>query len=343
MDSVDILEENELVEEMQDQIKYKRAITPYVYRCINEINALLKRTDLNPHNLKLIVAGGAAFNHIVKSTTKIFQTHDFDLRLYIDIPPKSNPLFSKKSKDYKNWLIESCQFFAKEFASKLNKYCKSAQKRFGASKFEFVDHGFLSTVEYTLNGVVDSMVDIVPHEPSTSFNYNSTNLSGDYNYKQYLNGPKSLSKIPESRGGFFDMPFVYNQTKYGVYYASLGYLVWDTVRMLNTMIDARRFGFKKRKNLPEWTPWMKFDRYLHKYYTLLSALSQPELFVRCEAVDKFINKCNKVKKRCKIDGQLLHSKKEMFEYGKSRGFYETALKNFEQMDFDTICNSLNSF
>ncbi len=64
-----------------------------------------------------------------------------------------------------------------------------------------------------------------------------------------------------------------------LYYVSLGYLIWDTVRMINfSMIDKRA---------------KKLMRYLKKYHYLLRALSSLKEFGRCDekSFRRFRNKC----------------------------------------------------
>lgn len=362
----EILEANERpLAQVQSNIKYKEILTPAVMNFINFVNGELKMAKDEPgfagliQHLKLIVAGGAAFNHYIKRVEKmsVLETHDFDLRLYLDIPPSRSPLFSSDPKIVKRveeWMIEICREIGKSFANFLNDYVKQTdvkdilkKQHIHASDFRMVDHGFLTTIEYLIkfdkqdeDDFNDSLIDIVPHVHSKAIHYDKLEINKELNFKQYEE--RDFGGV-QSRQGFFKSSLVYTQDKYGVYYVSLGFLVWDTVRMLNYMIDAKFFGFRKRKNNPEFDPSMKFERYMYKYKALLTALSKPELYMRCESVDKFINACNRTKQVCNTNGKILKGKEEVIYEGVRQGVFPNDVywyKELMQMDFGKLCKAV---
>jgi len=350
----EILERNEKnVSEVSANIRYKEILTPAVMNYINFVNDTMKMSKDEPgfvgliQHLKLIIGGGAAFNYYIKSVekTNILTTHDFDLRLYLDIPPSTNPLFGKEAAKIENWMTQICKEIGKSFANFLNDYVKTTNikqqlknENIDITNFRMVDHGFLTTIEYLIrktdDDFNDSLIDIVPHVKSKAIHYDKLEIDKKLNFKQY---EERDSFNVMSRQGFFKSSIVYTKTKYGIYYVSLGFLVWDTVRMINYIIDSKLGGHKKRPVI------LKFERYLYKYKILLSALSRPELYLSCEAVDKFINKCSKIKQVCEINNQKVESKEELIYKGVEAGVFPNDVywyKELMQMDFTTICKSV---
>ena len=357
----EILEANERpLEEVQANIKYKEILTPAILNFITYANNELLLAEDDPgfkgliQHLKLVIGGGAAFNYYIKKSKQmnVLETHDFDLRLYLDIPPTRNPLFGKNVKNVENWMTDIAREIGKSFAGFLNKYIKKSDivveldnRHITTSKFRMVDHGFLTTIEYDMSlpgseKYTDSMIDIVPHIPAISVHYGKMEIDKEKNFKQYEE--ENFSGI-KSRQGFFKASLMFTQDSYGVYYTSLGFLIWDTVSMLNMMIDSRYFGFRKRKNHPDFDPTLKFERYLRKYKALLIAISKPELHLRCEAMDKFVAKCNNLKQVCKVDNKKIYDKAELVYEGVQKGVFPNDVywyKELMKLDFSTICNSV---
>jgi len=360
----EILEANERpLAQVQANIKYKEILTPAVINFITFVNGELKLAKDEPgfsgliQHLKLVVAGGAAFNHYIKRVEKmsVLETHDFDLRLYLDIPPSRNPLFSsdkKRVKQLEEWMTNICREIGKSFANFLNDYVGQTEikqdmkdQNIKVDDFRMVDHGFLTTVEYLIKipnetGFIDSLVDIVPHVHSKAIHYGKLDINKEVNFEQYEEKDHGGG---QSRQGFFKSSLVYTQDKYGVYYVSLGFLVWDTVRMLNWMIDSKFFGFKKRRKNPDYDPTLKFERYMYKYKALLTAISKPELFMRCESADKFINTCNRTKQVCNVKGKKLNKKGEVIYEGVRKGVFPNDVywyKELMKMDFSKLCKAV---
>lgn len=360
----EILEANERpVAQVQANIKYKEILTPAVMNFISFVNGELKLAKDEPgfagliQHLKLVIAGGAAFNHYIKKVEKmaVLETHDFDLRLYLDIPPSRSPLFHPdpmRVQQIENWMIAISREIGKSFANFLNDYVKQTKikqnlkaQNIDATNFRMVDHGFLTTVEYLIripgdDDFNDSLIDIVPHVHSKAIHYDKLEINKELNFKQY--DETDFGGV-QSRQGFFKSSLVYTKNTYGIYYVSLGFLVWDTVRMLNYMIDAKFFGFKKRKNNPDFDPSLKFERYMYKYKALLTALSKPELYLRCDAVDRFIKKCNRTKQVCKVNDKKLVGKEQVIYEGVERGVFPNDVywyKELMNMDFSKLCNAV---
>lgn len=313
-------------------IKYKEILSPAVFKFIAFVNKNLSET-WETKNLKLLISGGAAFSYYIKRSkkTEMLATHDFDLRLFLDIPPSKNPLFSKREETEK-WMLDISSAIATSFSSFLNEYIDqiNISKRFPtATPFRTVDRGFLSTIEYEINGETDSLIDIVPHIPSKAIHYGALEIDKEKLFEQYKD--IDFSGVA-SRQGFFKSSLIYVKTEFGIYYVSFGYLVWDTVRMLNYIIDS--VGYSK------YDKTVKFERYLTKYKILLAALSRPDMYMTCKSGKKYINTCQKTKQICRVDGNVYKTKKSLVQVGIEKGilpksdeWYRAMIK----MDFSDIC------
>uniref|UniRef100_A0A6C0JUK9 Nucleotidyl transferase n=1 Tax=viral metagenome TaxID=1070528 RepID=A0A6C0JUK9_9ZZZZ len=327
-----------LQHENTEQIKYKEKLAPAVFKYISFVNKNLvnfKGDKDYIRRLKLIIGGGAAFNYFIKRTkkTSVLETHDFDLRLYLDIKPSDNPLFSEDP-DIKQtteiWMLEICTAIGDGFSDFLNKYVEEVGlRRDNISPFHTVYRGFLTTVEYTIDGENDSLIDIVGHLPSSqAVFYGPLEIEKDRLFQEYKE--KDFRGI-SSRNGFFKTSMIYVRDTYGIYYVSLGYLVWDTVRMLNYIIDSGRT--------------LKFERYLYKYKILLAALSRPELYMNCHASRKFIKACQDTIRVCNVDGETFKNKDTLIDKGVSLGLLPMGKdwrSAFSKMDFADLCKAIIS-
>lgn len=323
----------QLASQESPNIKYKEILSPAIFKFIAFVNKNLSEIAETKH-LKLLISGGAAFSHYIKRTkkTEILATHDFDLRLFLDIPPSKNPIFGDKREETEKWMLDISSAIATSFSSFLNEYISQIKisRRFPtATQFRTVDRGFLSTIEYEINGETDSLIDIVPHIPSKAIHYGALEIDKEKLFEQYKD--IDFSGVA-SRQGFFKSSLIYVKNDFGIYYVSLGYLVWDTVRMLNYIIDS--VGYSK------YDKTVKFERYLKKYKILLAALSRPEMYMTCKSGKKYIDTCQRTKQVCKVDGVGYKTKKSLVQVGiekgilpKSKEWYQAMIK----MDFSDIC------
>lgn len=319
----------ELPSQTSPNIKYKEQLSLVIFNFISFTNENLAKTK-ETRNLKLLIGGGAAFNYYIKrnkKTVDILSTHDFDLRLFLDIPPSKNHLFDDRKDETEQMMLSVSSAIAFAFADFLNKYLDEIN--ITPYYFKAVERGFLSTVEYEINGEVDSLIDIVPHIPSKAIHYGALEIDKNILFKQY----KEIDFTGvASRQGFFKSSLIYNRSDFGIYYVSLGYLVWDTVRMLNYIIDS--VGYSK------YDKTIKFERYLYKYKILLSALSRPDLYMTCASARKYISTCTKTINVCKVDGKAYRSKKSLLDVGIKKGIIPNTKKWYDamiKMDFSDIC------
>jgi hypothetical protein len=321
-------------------VKFKDVISPAVYKFIAFTNKSLATTkDDKPTNrLKLLIGGGAAFNYYIKRNKKtrgILDTHDFDLRLFLDIKPSENPLFTDQQTDTEEWMLEITDAIATSFTNFLNAYMDNIDltKKFPTlTTFYMKDRGFLKTIEYEIDGENDSLIDIVPHIPRIASHYGILTTDKETVFEQY----KEIDWMGvASRGGFFKSSLIYTKDEYGIYYVSLGYLVWDTVRMLNFIIDS------VGKTSMDKT--VKFERYLQKYKILLAAFSRPEMYLSCKANKKFIDVCSKTRQVCTVDGKKIKNKEELIATGLANGVLPNTkewINALVKMDFSDICKVL---
>lgn len=333
----------QLAESEIANVKFKEIITPAIYEFIAYVNkSLATNKDTNGFDkylkkLKLIIGGGAAFNYYIKrnKNTRILNTHDFDLRLYLDIKPSESPLFTADGEDISKWMMELTNSIALSFAEFLNGYVEQIDltKKFPTlTTFYMVNHGFLKTIEYEIDDENDSLIDIVPHIPRTAIHYGALNIQKEMLFDQYKQ-PDQFNVA--SRQGFVKSDIIYVKGNKNLYFVSLGYLVWDTVRMLNYIIDSVGQSSIDKT--------IKFERYLYKYKILLAALSHPEQYLSCKASKKFISSCSNNYQVCRIDGKSIRSKRTLVNIGMKKGILPRSSEWYEaflKMDFSDICKAI---
>lgn len=325
-------------------IKFKDVISPAVYKFIAFTNKQLasskEQDGINKYTrrLKLLIGGGAAFNYYIKRNKKtqgILDTHDFDLRLFLDIKPSLNPLFTDEQSAVEEWMIDITDAIATSFTNFLNEYMDDIDltKKFPTlTTFYMKDRGFLKTIEYDIEGENDSLIDIVAHIPRIASHYGILNTNKDKLFEEY----KEIDWTGvASRSGFFKSSLIYTRDAYGIYYVSLGYLVWDTVRMLNYIIDSVGQSSIDKT--------VKFSRYLNKYKILLAAFSRPEMYLSCKANKKFIDVCQKTRQVCSIDGKKIINKSTLIDFGIKKGILPKSQEwhdAFLKMEFTDICKAI---
>ena len=98
-----------------------------------------------------------------------------------------------------------------------------------------------------------------------------------------LNFESRMGIIRNMLAGSYDEHFSISN----LYYTSLGFLMWDTVQMMNWSVDYFNVQNNAGKN-----PVGKLERYTQKYIALLEALSHPTMFLKCGPFKDFCNKCS---------------------------------------------------
>jgi hypothetical protein len=260
----------------------------------NEILEFIKNYNIQNENkdVKLVIGGGSAINYYFKTEdySDIFSTHDFDIRCVYDnfIEPENDDEILRFLRYYQmDFIYKLCDY--------LNKIDRSILFEFGTKVIE-------SHPSFKLN--IDAMnnlfiISLPGDSPLQSINY-SYSLDGNYYIgvivdtmcfsrlllpyygKYYIKEDKSrysdeeLYELYNSElGAGFVKNYLTTKTRdptivensEGEYYVSLGYILWDTVRMLRICHVTKN---------------PKYIRYIKKYVKILSAFNNPIKYLKCD-------------------------------------------------------------
>ena len=117
----------------------------------------------------------------------------------------------------------------------------------------------------------------------------------------------------------------------GIPYAGLGYIIWDTYRMVANSI---KLGLSKQQ------------RYIEKRDAILHALNNPVRNLSCESMKDFVKVCEKKFDTCVIKGKKFYSKMEVLKYGLVEGLIPLDLEIINQIrsnyDLNSICEIIKT-
>jgi hypothetical protein len=307
------------------EINVKEFFDPIIQLCLLKLNEVL-----NKQGVAIVVSGGEAFNFYFASNEAI-ETHDYDLRiLFLD--PNNYSL-----SNHVNILEQARDYCSQKFVEDMNEYFNEANERFGGILRKFFinyDSALLNTIRYGIGNFPESsLIDLTIYSP---------NFSGmeHIGFSDVL-FPENTSKI-ETEGFTKNFVTPVKSKLTGILYVKLGYLIWDTVRMLRKAEDDRKKALKKGKTMG---PGLKYERYVKKYIYLINALSDPETYLKCEAMVDYVVKCANQISRNKTKCEEL-SIEDIIKSGIYLGLFPTALapkiKHFEKRYLcDLISNNIS--
>lgn len=201
-----------------------------------------------------------------------------------------------------------------EYLYKLQSNCKVEFQRNIDDKIFYQDDenilpnlSFLSACKYTYIfedlRYINSLIDLVPYTYIGVPHFRNINEGNIYNNLENFKGhiyENRITDINDTRiqdkyNGFFSFLIseeedTIKEIETNLYILSLGYLIWDIVRMIMwslITINTRIIG--RFADSPYYN--MKLDRYLKKYFQLIEALNNPTRYINCESMKKFIDKC----------------------------------------------------
>jgi hypothetical protein len=255
--------------------------------------------------IKIVIAGGSALNYYFKKEeAEIFETHDFDLRCVYDdyIPPEEDNIISEQLKRQQMMFIDGAIDYLNNFFKKNQRLFKDfteyVQRTIPSFSFSYENNFFfndyandLSDLQginyiYEMDGkeYYGSLIDII---------IESRNMAPEYGYpdKKDNGVPYTLDELIDLYEDEVEVGFVKNYLGFttedptviyagnGIYYVSLGYVLWDTVRMLSVTA-------KKKKG-------RKYERYIQKYIKIIHSFNNPQKYLRCTSspIEQFIKYC----------------------------------------------------
>jgi hypothetical protein len=263
---------------------------------------VIKRMNATDEYLKLILSGGDVLNYYFDGP-QIFKTHDFDIKLSAD----KRVVLNQRN-------IETIQTYASEVAEEFEKamsdYYRANQefldgqlrKLFGVQiarhrgsneRFKtFKRNDALHTIRYRLRNPegtkedVDDLLDVYVALPET------TNFSFD----TWIGGDELLS-LDNNR---FFVPTIEVE---GILITGLGFMLWDTQRMIEYSRE------QEKKGKPN-----KLQRYIDKQRAMYNDLNHPLKRLKCLPFESYVKSCSKKFSRCRILNQRFNSVSEALDY-----------------------------
>jgi hypothetical protein len=316
---------------MHHNIQIKKLLEPAFISALNTLNS-----QLSP-NFVVVIGGGEAFNYFFRGL-QIFETHDYDFRLVSmtsDTPtevPYHGTLDVIVTTIYKtilSYIAESrpYQFYiAKHHLNVVFTPITSQEVAMGQGprgiRIDFVGE------------LRDALVDLTMYstELFPAYTFDETPID-----KMYMN--RMTQSLPPDTYGFIKIPMrkhIVQDTETGLYYVKLGYLIWDTVRMLNYSFLAYQAS---KQN--------KLERYLKKYSALLEALSNPQQYMKCNSMKEYVGMCMErtaKKMGCTdpVSGQSTSSKEALIDFAIKEGYFPLSWKSvLNSLSFGKICSQVH--
>jgi hypothetical protein len=120
----------------------------------------------------------------------------------------------------------------------------------------------------------------------------------------YMSSPLTFDS-DELKEGYVRQIFTYKQIDFNnIYITTLGFVVWDTVLMLNKSLNSMINSYSRNQNvdsLIRTDESVKFERYLQKYLALIKGLTNPINYLNCESMKDYIEYCTKGNQVCVMD------------------------------------------
>lgn len=285
------------------EIYLKEILSIPIELTIKDLNRQLENDRIVP-GLKLIVTGGQAIQSYFPNSPQL-RTHDYDLKL---VSPKNVAISSR----VKNRMLLLGRGATRYLDIVLNNYIEKLlpklkgdiQKKYGLELIDNNGKVFTSTTNLKNNQLniltfkltdgskirTNSMIDIYVVDPKEISEHYYT-----------FTGMEGSNPILSQDAGDYYIPIKYVN---GVPYAGMGYIVWDTYRMVADSLERGS---------------VKYPRYAEKRDAILHALNNPTSNVSCDALKDYVNTCEKNYKECTIRGRRYRTVTGILRYALSEG------------------------
>ena len=296
---------------------------PIILDTLRESNELILKYTGNNNKWRFIVAGGAAVQKIVPGFSEI-RTTDYDIKLAPfnndEISTLVNTKFSVTIESAK-YLLHLKQIFCGLLIDKLrqvnlNNVVNVYAKTLGISSIE-IGKFKLDEIHDQLHSIIYSMyipgAKYIINENLVDIHIDLPVTIGEISWKRYSSIPQDriLKKIATQ---LTTIPcFVYKEH---IYYASIGFVLWDTLRMIEeykediSINNAQSHPDSKLGNFYS----RKLERYNYKLSAIITALHDPDNFLSCSMLSKtFVRKCNTIGE-CDISDEVLNKVLSSIQY-----------------------------
>ncbi len=312
------------------EIYVKELLSVPIEMAVREVNKQLKNDIVVP-GLILMVTGGQAIQNYFPNMPPL-RTHDYDLKLISPSATKFTPVVL-------NRMILLSKGIARYIQLALNRYVKGLgidlknviKDRFDVELVldenndmfrvpETLEKMLLNVITFKLKQKLkirtNSIADIFVADPEV--------LS--VHYKEFTGLDGSNPVLSEGNEGKYYIPY---KLINDVPYAGMGYLIWDTYRMVE---ESRVKGLSK------------YPRYVQKRDAIINALNNPLSKVSCYAMKDYMLNCEQKYKVCIIDDKKFKTADALIQFGISEGLLPADvefIKNLRKTyDIDYLCESI---
>ena len=307
------------------EVYLKEILSIPIELAIKDLNNALNQDSQIP-GLKIIVTGGQAIQTYFPKSQPL-RTHDFDLKL---IAPKNVQITSS----VRNRMILLGKGCAKYLEISLNNYDISQNIKdtiYEKYNIELITEGKLfSSVSHLKN----DLLNIVTFKMRYNNRIRTNSIADIYvvdpdeikeHYYTFTGLEGSNAILSEDAGNYY-IPFKYIN---GIPYAGMGYVLWDTLRMIEV---------SKNLGLP------KHEKYIQKKDAIIQALNNPNDKISCDSMESFISKCNKSINDCQIKGRKYKTVNSLLRFAVDEGLIPNDNMILNKIrntyDLNNVCESI---
>ena len=300
----------------------KNYMETYIIYKIKEFN-----NTMSKNGEILIVTGGSALSRYFKGIPE-FITLDYDIKLVYPV---------KLSTKRQNQLWESdLQRVTDLFNQGINQYFANFSSQIFNQKFPGVTisnfpNAFSSSgkqrvkryrykLQYQSYSRKETILDIYPITPELQNVYHYNVFTGKGRHNEILSRNAEIRRAEGEKVYYIPINMID-----GIPYSALGYIIWDTDRMIN---DSMTYGREK------------LERYVKKKNAIIDGLNSLAYTGSCGAFEGLMNSCGS-EPSCQIEGKTIN---EIMQIGLDIGLYPDSRPILQlivdQLGADFICNQV---
>ena len=312
----------------QAEIYIKEVLAIAIEMAVRDINQELDRDKQIPE-LKLIVTGGQAIQAYFPNSPPL-RTHDFDLKLIAPSKIIHTSLVKERMVTLGKGIVKYIEIIINKYITDMLDSIRDNIKNNSGIELIVNEEGSVFTASTNLrhkqlNTVIFRMKSDDTIRTNSICDVFVVNPDDIYHYHTFT-GDSESEPILSSTGGDYYIPI--NEIN-GIPFAGLGYLVWDTQRMVIVSQDEK---------LP------KHNRYVEKRNAIIAALNDPLYKLSCNSMKDFMVKCEKEYKTCYINDQKLEGVNALLRYAISEGVVPPepgVIKRIQETyDSDYLCSMI---
>ena len=266
---------------------------------VSQLNAVL---ELNPSYINIIKTSSGA---TIIPTKLEDGTKSYFFQKYLQ--------FNKKDGDISEICNPDNFTFVKEMRIKQMELENINSKNFCASKLSACLFSYRFKGKIFTSGIFD----LVPHTPYERSTFNFSTL------EELTMNENDIRIIEKWWSRTYPPVFIQNDENYGfisyildntniteikknVFIAGIGYILWDTVYMINLCLQQLSQLMDEDEYINRLV-MLKFNRYIKKYILFLKALDNPVNYLNCSPLNNFIQSCIKREEETETDDAYIKS------------------------------------